>query len=64
VLRAEQAAHRFGGITLAIVMLVPRTGPAWQMALYRFAEVSTGIAVAVVLTVVWPEREVALPNKT
>jgi uncharacterized membrane protein YccC len=44
-------------------MLVPRTGPAWQMALYRFAEVSIGIAVAVVLTVVWPEREVALPNK-
>jgi len=63
VLRAEQAAYRFGGITLAIVMLVPRTGPAWQMALYRFAEVSIGIALAVVLTVVWPEREVALPNK-
>jgi hypothetical protein len=47
-----------------IVMWVPRTGPAWQMALYRFAEVSIGIAVAVVLIVVWPEREVALPNKT
>jgi len=30
VLRAEQAAYRFGGITLAIVMWVPRTGPAWQ----------------------------------
>jgi uncharacterized membrane protein YgaE (UPF0421/DUF939 family) len=29
VLRAEQAAYRFGGITLAIVMSVPRTGPAW-----------------------------------
>jgi uncharacterized membrane protein YccC len=37
---------------------------AWQMELYRFAEVSIGIAVAVVLTVVWPEREVAPANKT
>ena len=56
VLRAEQAAYRLGGITLAIEMLVPRSGSAWQMALYRFTEVSIGIAVAVVLTVVWPER--------
>jgi hypothetical protein len=31
---------------------------------FRFAEVSIGIAVTVVLTLVWPEREVALPNKT
>jgi hypothetical protein len=38
VRRAEQAACRFGGITMAMVMLVPRTGPDWQMALYRFAE--------------------------
>lgn len=44
--------YRFVGITLAIVMLVPRPGPAWQMALYRFAGVSIGIAVAVVPTVV------------
>ena len=49
---------------MAMVMLVPRTGPAWHKALYRFAAVSNGIGVAVVLTVVWPEREVALPNKT
>jgi hypothetical protein len=31
VLRAEQAAYRFGGITLAMVMLAPRTGPGrWR----------------------------------
>lgn len=52
VLRAEPAAYPFGGITLAIVMLVPHTGPDRQMVLYRFAEVSIGIAVAVVPSVV------------
>jgi uncharacterized membrane protein YccC len=60
----DRSAYRFGGVTLAIVMLVPRTGPAWRMAFHRFAEVSIGIAVALVLTLVWPEREVAPPNKT
>ena len=64
LLRSDQASYRFGGITLAIVMLVPRAGPAWQIAFHRFAEVSIGIAVALVLTVVWPEREVAPANKT
>ena len=28
LLRSDQASYRFGGITLAIVMLVPRAGPA------------------------------------
>ena len=64
LLRSDQASYRFGGITLAIVMLVPRAGPAWQIALHRFAEVSIGIGVALALTVVWPEREVAPLNKT
>ncbi len=57
VVHADRSAYRFGGVTLAIVLLVPRTGPAWQIALHRFAEVSIGIAVALLLTVVWPERE-------
>jgi uncharacterized membrane protein YgaE (UPF0421/DUF939 family) len=64
LLRSDQACYRFGGIALAIVMLVPRAGPAWQIAFHRFAEVSIGIGVALVLTVVWPEREVAPANKT
>src|SRR6266853_530235 len=64
LLRSDQASYRFGGITLAIVMLVPRAGPAWQIAFHRFAEVSIGIGVALVLTVMWPEREVAPANKT
>ncbi len=56
--RADRSAYRFGGIALAIVLLIPRTSPAWQIALRRFAEVSIGIAVALIMTVVWPEREI------
>ena len=55
--RADRSAYRFGGVTLAIVLLVQRAEPAWQVAFHRFAEVSTGIVVALVMTVVWPERE-------
>jgi uncharacterized membrane protein YgaE (UPF0421/DUF939 family) len=57
LVRSDQSAYRFGGVTLAIVMMVPRTGPAWQIAFRRFAEVSIGIGVALILSVVWPERE-------
>jgi hypothetical protein len=39
--------------------MIPRAGPAWETAFYRFAEVSIGIGVALILTVVWPEREAA-----
>jgi len=62
--RSDQSAYRFGGVTLAIVLLVPRTGPAWQTAFHRFAEVSIGIGVALILTVVWPEREVTPIGKS
>lgn len=55
--RSDLTATRFGGITLAIVLLVPRTGSAWEIALHRFAEVSIGIGVALVLAMVWPEKE-------
>jgi uncharacterized membrane protein YccC len=59
VLRQDQTAYRFGGITLAIVMLVGRTSPPFVIAAHRFAEVSLGILVALVLTAVWPGREQA-----
>jgi uncharacterized membrane protein YgaE (UPF0421/DUF939 family) len=54
---ADRSAYRFGGIALAIVLLIPRPGPAWDTAFHRFAEVSIGIGVALILTVIWPERE-------
>jgi uncharacterized membrane protein YgaE (UPF0421/DUF939 family) len=56
--RSDRSAYRFGGVTLTIVLLVPRTGPAWHIAFHRFAEVSIGIGVALILTVAWPEREI------
>jgi hypothetical protein len=46
-------------VTLAVVLLIPRANPTWQIAVHRFAEVSVGIAVALILAVVWPEREEA-----
>jgi len=57
VAHLDRSAYRFGGITLAIVLLVPRAGSAWQIAFHRFAEVSIGIGVALMLAMVWPEGE-------
>ena len=56
VAHLDLIAYRFAGVTLAIVLLVPRTGPAWQIALHRFAGVSMGIGVALMFALVWPER--------
>ena len=53
----ERSAYRFGGIALTIVLLLPRKEPAWQVAFHRFAEVSIGIGVALLMTWVWPEAE-------
>jgi len=60
----DRSAYRFGGVTLAIVLLVPRAGQAWQIAFHRFAEVSIGIVVALILAWVWPEREVPSPENS
>jgi uncharacterized membrane protein YccC len=53
--RLDNAAYRFAGITLAIVLVVQRQGPIWMIAAHRFAEVSLGIAVGLVMTALWPE---------
>jgi uncharacterized membrane protein YccC len=58
ILRVERNAYRYAGITLVIVMLVPRTAGAWRIAIHRFFEVSLGIAVGLVLSALWPERPV------
>lgn len=55
----DVAAYRFGGITLVVVLLVPLHGAAWVNALHRFATVSMGIVVALLMAEVWPER---VPN--
>ncbi len=47
------AAYRFAAITLSIALLVAHQRPAWIVASHRFVEVSLGIAVALVVTLVW-----------
>lgn len=56
VFRLEKTAHRYASVTLAIIVLIPRTNPAWIVALHRFIEVSVGIMVALIGVALWPER--------
>ena len=57
IARSDRTAYRFAGVTVAVVLLIPRANPVWQIAVHRFAEVCIGTAVALILAVVWPERE-------
>src|SRR5436853_4981766 len=54
--RLEKTAYRYAGVTLAIIVLIPRSSPAWIIALHRFSEVSVGIVVALIVVGLWPER--------
>jgi uncharacterized membrane protein YgaE (UPF0421/DUF939 family) len=56
LLHTERGAFRYAGITLAIVMLIPRSTSVWLIAIHRFCEVSLGIAVGLIVSAVWPER--------
>ena len=56
-LRVERGAYRYAGITLVIVMLITYTHGPWSVALHRFVEISIGLAVGLILTAVWPERQ-------
>jgi uncharacterized membrane protein YgaE (UPF0421/DUF939 family) len=51
-----RGAYRFAAITLSIILLIAHTRPAWIVALHRFVEVSVGIAVALVVAELWPNR--------
>ena len=42
VFRIERSAYRYASITLAIIMLIPRSTSVWFIALHRFVEVSLG----------------------
>jgi len=54
-----RGAYRYAGITLIVVMLIARTAPPWIVAIHRFIEISVGIAVGLLITAVWPERQPA-----
>src|SRR6266700_7907619 len=47
------SAYRFAAIALSIVLLVAHGRPPWIVAAHRFVEVSLGVAVALLVTVVW-----------
>ncbi len=51
------SAYRFAAITLSIVLLINRGRPPWIVAWHRFLEVSVGIAVALVVTTLWPLKK-------
>jgi uncharacterized membrane protein YccC len=55
--RMGKSAYRYASITLAIIVLIPRSNAAWIIALHRFFEVSVGIVVALALAAVWPEHQ-------
>jgi uncharacterized membrane protein YgaE (UPF0421/DUF939 family) len=57
VLRVDRTAYRYASITLAIIMLIPRSAGPWTTAAHRFIEVSTGILVALAIAAVWPEQQ-------
>jgi uncharacterized membrane protein YgaE (UPF0421/DUF939 family) len=60
--RLEKTACRYASVTLTIIVLIPRTSPAWIVALHRFIEVSVGIIVALLVVAIWPERH-RVPGK-
>jgi uncharacterized membrane protein YccC len=55
-LRVDRTAYRYASITVAMVMLIPRSHSEWVTAVHRFFEVSIGIAVGLAVTTLWPER--------
>jgi uncharacterized membrane protein YccC len=52
-----RSSSRLAGVTIAIIMLVQKTSPRWELALDRVVEVVLGIVVALaVTTLVLPDR--------
>ncbi len=56
VLRLEKVGYSYACITLVIIVLIPRAETPWIAAAHRFAEVSLGILVALVVVAVWREE--------
>jgi uncharacterized membrane protein YgaE (UPF0421/DUF939 family) len=57
VFRLERVGYSYAGITLAIIVLIPRAEAPWIAAVHRFAEVSLGILVALTVVAVWREEQ-------
>jgi uncharacterized membrane protein YgaE (UPF0421/DUF939 family) len=59
--RLQRNAYRYAGVTLAVVMLIPRSNNVWMIATHRFIEVSAGILVGLASVALWPERKPPAP---
>jgi uncharacterized membrane protein YgaE (UPF0421/DUF939 family) len=46
-------AGRLGGVTVAIIVLIPYPGALWHIAFQRFLEVSFGIVISLLVAVAW-----------
>jgi uncharacterized membrane protein YgaE (UPF0421/DUF939 family) len=57
VFRLERVGYSYAGITLAIIVLIPRAEAPWIAAVHRFTEVSLGILVALAVVAVWREEQ-------
>jgi uncharacterized membrane protein YccC len=62
-LRVTRSAFRYAGITLVIVLLVPRPTSAPMVAIHRFFEVTIGIVVGLVLFAIWQKIDLTLSVK-
>src|SRR5271156_1259074 len=56
LLHLGRAASALASVTLALVLLVARAESAVALAVHRFVEVSLGIVVALMLTLLWPQH--------
>jgi uncharacterized membrane protein YccC len=57
-------AGRLGGVTVAIIVLIPYPGPLWHIALQRFLEVSFGIVISLGVAVAWTHVSNRLSRKS
>ena len=64
LLGLDRSAYRFAGLTLTIVLLITRQETPWMVAFHRFAEVSVGILVGLVVSALWPERDMEAAAKS
>jgi hypothetical protein len=46
------------------ILLITHDAPAWEVDLNRFIEVSLGIVIALVMTLVWPMPKSQIKNQT
>jgi len=62
--RLERVGYSYAGMTLAIVVLIPRSEAPWIAAAHRCAEVSIGILVALAVVALWRVQQQFLSKAT